>query len=144
MKLNIRAATVQDVDSVYELVCELENIQYTKKSFVDLYKINIDDLHIGYFVAEINESVVGFGSVYINKLLHHCGDIAEIQELIVSQEFHNKNIGKILLNNLIEWGKKRGAAQIEVTCNILRVKAQKFYKANGFLNTHQKLVFMCD
>lgn len=144
MKLNVRAATIKDAAPVYELVCELENIQYPQESFVNVYKLNIHDSRIGYFVAEMNESVVGFGSVYINNLLHHCGNIAEIQELIVSQNFRNKNIGKSLLANLIEWSNEQGALQVEVTCNIARAEAQEFYKANGFIATHQKLVFKRD
>lgn len=144
MNIKTRAATIQDLQSIYRLICELENTQYPIELFTNLFTVNVNDSRIGYYVAEMNESVVGFGSIYINKLLHHCGNVSEIQELIVSQDFQHKNIGKILLNTLIEWSTKQGALQVEVTCNITRIEAHEFYKVNGFTHTHQKFVLKCD
>ena len=140
MNLSIEKAIIQDAEAVYELICDLENTYYSKESFTEIFETNFNNPQIGYFVAKLNEFTVGFGSIYINKLLHHCGNIAEIQELIVSNEYRNKNIGNNIVRKMVEWSKKQGALQVEVTCNITRTKAQKFYKANGFIHTHQKLV----
>lgn len=140
MNISIRKANRQDADAIYALVCELENIKFPKVTFVDLFRVNVKDEQIGYFVAQADERIVGFGSIYLNKLLHHCGIVAEIQELIINEAYRDKKIGSNLLSEMIKWSEQQGAHQIEVCCNNSRIKAHSFYKSNGFVLTHQKLV----
>jgi PhnO protein len=141
MNVSIRKADEQDADAIYALVCELENMKFPKAKFVDLFMTNIKDEQIGYFVVLIDERIVGFGSIYLNKLLHHCGIVAEIQELIITEAYREKKIGSRLLSEIIKWSEQQGVHQIEVCCNNLRIKAHSFYKSNDFVLTHQKFVF---
>jgi PhnO protein len=141
MNTKIRKAIEQDAEEIYELICALENTRFPKETVIELVKQNLIEENIGYFVAQIDKKIVGFGSIYINKLLHHCGKIAEIQELIVERECRNRSIGKMLIRKMNKWVQRQGVTQIEVTCNNLRVDAQRFYKVNGFVSTHQKLVY---
>lgn len=141
MNIQVRKTKDQDAEAVYDLICDLENIRYPKDKFIELFIKNNKDKYIGYFVVQIAEVVVGFGSMYINELLHHCGIVGEIQELIISQEYRKQNIGKVLLNELIQWAFDQGVLQVEVSCNNYRIEAQKFYNSNGFTQTHQKLVY---
>jgi PhnO protein len=140
MNLQVRRANAQDAEVIYEFICDLENTRYPKDQFIELFIKNNNDISIGYFVVQIAEHVVGFGSIYINELLHHCGKVGEIQELIISRDYRSQNIGKALLHELLAWADRQGALQVEVTCNNSRIEAQQFYKANGFVPTHQKLV----
>jgi PhnO protein len=140
MNLSIRKASEKDTDAIYALICELENTKYSKSAFCELLKQNVNDKRIGYFVAQVDEQTVGFGSVYLNKLLHHCGTVAEIQELIISEVYRDKKIGSNLLSEMIKWSEQHKALQVEVCCNNSRNKAQSFYESNGFVQTHQKLV----
>jgi PhnO protein len=142
MNVSIRKANKQDAEAIYALVCELENIKFSKATFVDLFRTNLKDGRIGYFVVLIDERIVGFGSIYLNKLLHHCGIVAEIQELIITEAYRDKKIGSNLLSEMIKWSEQQGAKQIEVCCNNSRIKAHSFYKSNGFMQTHQKLVLV--
>ena len=141
MNFRVRKASDQDAEVIHELICDLENTRYPKDKFVELFIKNNKEKRIGYFVVQIAEQVVGFGSIYINELLHHCGKVCEIQELIISREYRGQNIGKALLHALIEWASMQGALHVEVTCNNSRIEAQQFYKANGFIATHKKLVY---
>ena len=140
MNLSIRKASEKDTDAIYALICELENTKYSKSLFNELLKQNVNDIRVGYFVAQVDEQTVGFGSVYLNKLLHHCGTVAEIQELIISEVYRDKKIGSNLLSEMIKWSEQHKALQVEVCCNNSRNKAQSFYESNGFVQTHQKLV----
>ncbi len=142
MSITIRKAIEQDAEQIYELICALENTRFPKETIIELFQQNLIGENIGYFVAQLDEKIVGFGSIYINKLLHHGGKVAEIQELVVEQDHRNESIGKMLVREMNEWVLRQGIIQIEVTCNHSRVDAQRFYRANGFVNTHQKLVFI--
>lgn len=96
---------------------------------------------MAYFVCQAGDQVVAFGSIYLNLLLHHGGKIAEIQELVVDENFRHQKIGKILAEKMIAWSRSQGALQVEVTCNHTRKSAKLFYEASGFTCTHHKLVF---
>ncbi len=131
---------MQDAAAICALLCELENTDFSQDTFRDVLQQNLEDERIGYFIAEADKQTVGFGSIYLNKLLHHCGVVAEIQELIVASEYRNKKIGRNLVHKMIEWSEKLGALQVEVACNKSRHEAQAFYKAIGFVHSHAKLV----
>jgi PhnO protein len=140
MHVSIREAIAQDADSIHDLICDLENTRFPAAVFTALYAENLENPAIGYFVALAGGEVAGFGSVYLNRLLHHCGSVAEIQELVVRYDYRNRTVGRQLLLRLQAWSRERGALQVEVTCNNARTGAQRFYQANGFVPTHQKLV----
>jgi PhnO protein len=140
MDVIVRRAVDQDVQAVYRLLCDLEQTTFQERRFIDLYRTNLQDERIGYFIAQVHDRVVGFASVHINVLLHHCGAVGEVQELMVAPDFRRQGVGRRLLGALTEWCRAQGALQLEVTCNNRRVEAQAFYQANGFVHTHQKLV----
>ena len=79
MNIDIRKATQNDIDTIYDLICGLEEFTFPKSELENLFAINNSNKNIGHFVAESDGRVVGFGSMYINNLLHHCGKIGEIQ-----------------------------------------------------------------
>lgn len=138
--MQIRQANNEDTKAVYGLICELENTRFPEAEFNTLFHHNLQQEAIGYFVATLDDQVVGFASVHINNLLHHCAKVAEIQELIVAPAQRNQQIGEALLQALRGWSELQGALQLEVTCNNLRADAQRFYQRHGFVATHQKLV----
>jgi len=141
MSVKLRKATSSDFDAVYRLVCDLENTLFDRLSFQDIYLRNLEHPAIGYFVATLDDSVVGFASVYVNELLHHCGKIAEIQELVVANQHRRHGIGSQLIIALQHWSKQQGAEQIEVTSQVKRTQAGEFYLGCGFLDTHKKFIY---
>ena len=148
MNLTVRKAIDRDAEAIYELICDLEKTRFPKNIFIELFNKNISEKTIGYFVAQIDDQVVGFGSLYINKLPHHCGKVGEIKELVVSREHRNKNIGKLLVRELIEWADKQGALQVEVTAILPELRRNGFIKQmvlfihikNLYLNMHKMLI----
>jgi len=141
MNLIIKDAHSSDVHDIYDLICELENFSFPKDNFTEIYNHNLDNNTICYKIAHYDNIIVGFGSVHIQNLLHHCGKVAEIQELVITEKYQNKNIGKSLLLSLIEWGFQNGAIHCEVTCNTKRKLAKEFYLNNNFIHSHHKLIY---
>jgi len=139
--MKIRNAANSDLSAIYDLICNLEQSTFPKSNFEEIFDLNNSNNNIGYFVAHTDGRVVAFGSVYINELLHHCGKVGEIQELVVSPENRGKKVGSSLINEMIRWAQKQGATQVEVTCNLARKDAHEFYQSLGFVHTHKKFVF---
>jgi PhnO protein len=139
--IEIKIAQPQDVDFVYQCICDLENQSFNKTVFKSIYDDNIKNTNIIYLVAH-DEKPVGFISCHIQPLLHHCGLIAEIQELYVIEEKRNQKIGSQLLRELKEKLKNKNVLQIEVVSNLKRLDTHRFYEREGFMRTSYKFVLI--
>jgi len=137
----IRTADLSDVDSVYRFVSHLEERSFDFEKFKDRFSENLESDDIIYLVAE-NESrdVTGFISCQDQQVLHHEGKIFEIQELYVARNYRDRGIGKALFAALQERLSKMDCESLEVTANIKRSDARRFYTKLGFVQTHVKFV----
>ena len=136
--MEIRKAEEHDLDSVFSLICELEENQIDKNHFCTVYLNNLSDINIFYIVAEEHGKVVGFASMHIQQLLHHAGRIAEIQELIVIKQYQGSGIGYMLTKELKTIAVNNYCINIEVCCNRMRVESHAFYEKLGMKKSHFK------
>lgn len=134
----IRQATINDLNDIYKIICELEETILDKQNFEKVYIKNIEDENIYYLVTVIENRIIAFLSVHIQYLLHHAGKVAEIQDLFVVQEYRNLNIGRILVQESEKWAKEHGANDIEVSSNQRRLQAHKFYERENYIKSHFK------
>ena len=138
MSIKIRKAEIKDFDFVYDFICNLEETQFDKNSFRSIYRKNLSDKNIFYFVAETKSSVIGFISIYIQPQLHHSANVAEIMELFVDENFRNKKTGAVLLKKAIAVARKNNCVLIELATNKRRKNAHRFYERENFSKTHFK------
>ena len=138
MEINIRNAELKDLDIIFDFICELENEVFDYQIFTSIFEENLQNTNYVYYVAEIKNQVVGFISFHAQKLLHHCGIVGEIQELYVSQNFRNQQIGKFLVNRVKDYAKTHKLKSIEVASNKIRTENVYIYEHLGFRLTHNK------
>ena len=136
----IRKAKESDLKLVKLLVEELEEQKFEFEIFKEIYLKNLISTEVHYFVAEVNNDVVGFMSIFESTPLHHCHKLAEIQELIISQNYRGLSIGKEFIELATKLGQEKGWLQIELSSNMKRLKAHSFYLRNGFSRRHFKFV----
>jgi PhnO protein len=139
----LRKVSSEDLQQVFLLVCELESSggeTMELAAFMPVYLQNCKDENVYYLLAMHDDKAVGFGSMHVQRLLHHCGPVAEVQELIVTQEFQGRGVGKQLLRALEEEARIRGCRQIELCCNRTRIESNEFYSRQGYSKTHYKHV----
>ena len=134
----IRPATQNDADAIYGFVCDLEDEEFDKAAFDTCYQLCLAGAKNHYLVAEINNEAVGYISCQGQVLLHHTGLVYEIQELFVKAEYRNKNIGKLLLQAMEELIGKEDYVLLEVSSNMQRKDAHRFYLSNGFKLTNYR------
>jgi len=139
--MNIVKATIEHLNNVYELICELESEKLNKNDFTQIYQDNITNNDIHYLLALDGSSVVGFASLHIQKLLHHCAQIGEIQEIVVSKKQQNLGVGTILFNQIKELAVLHNCLQLEVCCNLTREKSHQFYLKQGMSKSHYKFTY---
>ena len=136
--MNIKNAKSDDLDTIFNFICELENEVFDFQIFKDIFEENLQNLNYVYYVAEIENQVVGFISFHTQKLLHHCGIVGEIQELYVVQNFRNQQIGRILVNKIKDYAKTHKLKSIEVTSNKTRTEDVYIYESLEFRLSHNK------
>lgn len=137
--MEIRRAQAGDSLAIYQLICELEEIAFDKGLFEQRYLKNIRNEEIEYLVACEEERIAGFISLIFLSPLHHEGQVAEVQELIVASGMRGKGIGKALLKNAVALARERGCEMIELSSNMQRLRAHAFYEKHGMRKTHVKL-----
>lgn len=136
--VNIRPATSNDLPIIYEFVCLLEEQQFDFPTFSACFETCINNADNYYLVVEINGQVIGYLSCHGQILLHHCGMVYEIQEMYVHEHFRSLGVGKLLLAKLEEILSTQTYDVLEVSSNMRREDAHRFYLSNGFEQTTYK------
>jgi (aminoalkyl)phosphonate N-acetyltransferase len=144
VNITLRPAVPRDVEIIYTFICELEETTFDKENFRNVYNVILANQYNVLTLAVHNETVVGFISCHFQPLLHHGGIVGEIQELFVKPEARNMGIGKLLIANVLNKARKKGALQVEVTANLSRKETHEFYLKEGFQYTHKKFVVDLD
>ena len=139
----IRKATLEDLSIIQELnnslfKLEKENYDSTlvkdwplseegKEYFSDLINNHyvivaiLDNVIIGYLAGSIEEK----GS-YVEV------QYGEINNMIISDEYRDYGIGKLLINNFKEYCKSNNISNIKVVASYKNKNAIEFYRKNGF------------
>ena len=138
--MEIIKTTINHLEAVYELVCELESKNLNKNDFSQIYRDNINNDNIYYLVAVDESGIIGFASLHIQKLLHHCGKVGEIQEIIISKNQQGTGVGTALFNRIKETAVLNNCVLLEVCCNKIREKSHWFYIKQGMKKSHYKFV----
>ena len=142
MKINnlrIRKVIEKDMLTVYEQICLLEDFTFNINEFEKIFIHNMNNENILYYLAErLNGEALGFISCYIQPLLHHCGKVAEIQELFVKQEYRGQNVGAQLVKFIEQELIALDCISFEVTAQNKRLDTHEFYTKMGFNQSHLK------
>ncbi len=138
METTIRKARIEDLDSVYRFLCELENEELDLVKFSQIYAENTSNPMNVYLVSETDGKVSGFISFHVQNLLHHSGLVGEVQEFYIDKAFRGKGIGNLLMNQIKACAKQQQLKSIEVTSNKKRVENVLVYEKLGFKLSHNK------
>ncbi|WP_427875453.1 GNAT family N-acetyltransferase [Flavobacterium sp. MMS24-S5] len=138
LKVNIRKVENHDLDFVYKSICELENEVLDFEVFEMIFNENISNQKNLYLIAENVTGGLGFISFHTQNLLHHCGLVGEIQEFFIHQKYRGQGVGRLLINEILDFAQKNSLKSIEVTTNKKRVENVAIYENLGFTLSHNK------
>jgi len=100
---------------------------------------DIQSQNIKYFVAKENGKIVSSCYVCIIPNLTRGGkSIGFIENVITDAKYRRKGIGKIVVENAIEYAKEHNCYKILLQSGNKRTEAYKFYEAIGFDSTSKK------
>ena len=138
--VTIRESIHDDIPLILELLYELGRQKPQKDSELEKFEkllknyMQEDDKKI--LVAQDNDSkIIGMISmVFLSRLNQNTLEMY-VPELIVSQNYRSKGIGKKLINSSIEFGKEKKCHRIRLESGNQRIESHKFYKHLGFENS---------
>jgi PhnO protein len=137
--MKIRKVEQKDMITIYEQICLLEDTKFNIDEFEKIFYQNLVDENVLYYLGETTNGVVlGFISCHIQNLLHHCGKVAEIQELCVKEAYRGQGIGAQMVKFVEEALLVLNCLSLEVTAQNKRIQTHEFYKKMGFEHTHLK------
>jgi GNAT superfamily N-acetyltransferase len=82
-------------------------------------------------VADDNETVVGFATVYLDIVSVRFGQRAWVEDLAVAPQRRSSGIGKALLDEAKTWARDHGAARLALESGAERLDAHRFYEREG-------------
>ena len=135
--ITIRESTFDDIPSLLELLYELGRPKPQKDNefeiFTKLLKNYMQEDDRKILVAQIkNLKIIGMMSIVFLSRLNQNTLEMYVPELIVSQNYHSKGIGKKLINFSIELGKEKKCHRMRWESGNQRIESHKFYKHLGF------------
>ena len=135
--ITIRESTYDDMPSLLELLYELgrpkPQADNELEKFTALLKNYMQEDDKKILVAQIdNSKIIGMISmIFLSRLNQNTSEMY-VPELIVSQNYHSKGIGKKLLNFSIKLGKEKKCHRIRLESGNQRIESHKFYRHLGF------------
>lgn len=138
--IEIREATAGDLETLFRFNMALSDRSLSREGFENAVRANLPNENNRYLIALVNGVPAGVGSCHVQWLLHHAEPIAEVQEMYVEPAFRSQGIGALLLHELEEFARSRGANQVELSTNRRRLDAHRFYGREGYNDSHLKWV----
>lgn len=142
--LKFRNVMKSDLPCIFDMinngVRRLDKNTLKKSLFKEIFFNNLKNSDIFYLVAGNKKEIVAFASLHIQNLLHHCGKVAEIQEIYVKPQFRHKGIGGKLLQKLRKIAKTKRCVRFEVSSGIKDKNARKFYESHNMKKINFKYI----
>ena len=134
----IRKFEAKDIDQAYNLLNELYENEIQYPIFTRKYEECLNDNNFYGIIAEEDGKVVGvLVSRLINRLVK-TKSILFIDDLIVDKNYRSNGIGRLLLQDAIDYAIKNDCETVELTSYITNENSHRFYQNNGFKKQHYK------
>ncbi len=146
MEIQIRKATINDLESIQELNHKLFDREYAKfdktlncnwtysKDGAKYFKKRITKDDCCAFIALVDGNVAGYlvGALAEKEPYRTISILAELEDMHVLERYQRLGIGTDLLNEFVSWCRKKNVTRLMVTASIRNSQAISFYKKNVF------------
>ena len=134
----LRPMQVRDSDAVHRLLVQLsQDLHHEYPSSPEQVQRQLEQMMqygeiYGNYVYCVEDVVVGFISLVCYRTFLHNTGTALINELVVDRAYRNRNIGAALVDHAVAIAKDHCMDEVEVGVIRENIRAQEFYRRNGF------------
>jgi GNAT superfamily N-acetyltransferase len=93
------------------------------------------------FVAEDTGSILGWGHARITRQLE-TPSYAELAALVVTQSRRGHGVGAAIVAAVEQWAREQEQATVRVRSNVIRERAHRFYRREGYEELKQQKTFV--
>jgi GNAT superfamily N-acetyltransferase len=136
--MTIRTAKQSDAKSIKDLLSQLGYPDLSEQDIIEKLARH-EQPYYRVLVAEEGQ-IVAFASLHWFEMLHRKGHIGRVTAFCVDEKFRSRGIGQILLKACEDVLKKEGCQRLEVTSNVKRTQAHRFYLKSGYLEDSLRFV----
>jgi len=137
----IRQATSDDVPAMAGLLAELFSIEADFEADATRQRHGLEVMldgcgkHRCVLVASAGTRVIGMGTVQLVISTAVGGPSALIEDLVVSQGYRGRGIGRQLLQAVSDWALAHGALRLQLLADAENLPALAFYANRGWVRT---------
>ncbi|MET0072492.1 MAG: GNAT family N-acetyltransferase [Candidatus Thiodiazotropha sp.] len=137
--MKIRQATAADIDTLSALLDQLFSIEQDfapdhMKQRVGLEALlAVPDAYVA--VADDDGEVVGMATLQVLISTAEGGRCGLIEDLVVSESYRGRGIGRALMDHLIRWADNNGLTRLQLLADRDNQPALAFYKKQGWSTT---------
>ena len=129
--IRTRPAVLVDRDRIYALV---ETLTGTSPSagWDEIFDSHLKAERGAIIIAENDEHILGCATVSYNLALRYGGEYCELEELIVDEAARGLNLGRVLVQRMIDDARRRGCVEIGLYLVSTTEGNRGFYEKLGF------------
>ncbi|NVK33325.1 MAG: GNAT family N-acetyltransferase [Rhodobacteraceae bacterium] len=131
----IRSFNPNDIEQVVEMLQSISTFKPDHSKFKELAATFVQNSYCFASVAESQEQVIGFGSIFILDRIRG-GRSAIVEDVVVHETARRMGIGRLIVRNLLERAQEENcfkASLVTANHNI------PFYESLGFAVDHQEM-----
>jgi ribosomal protein S18 acetylase RimI-like enzyme len=131
--VQIRRLAETDYQAVFRIHRQVngKTVLTDETDFARIFKGFLTDADREAYVAVLYNRVIGFVTLYYLDVWHYYGRIASIQELLVTEEFRGRGVGRALLEFVRQRVKEQQCRGLEVATDLWQSRARNFYQRCG-------------
>ena len=135
MSIKIRLAITEDEQQCSELLDVLAKATSDSNNIFDSNTFNqvISNERASLVIAEENGKILGMASISFNLALRYNGEYCQLEELVVHQEARGKNVGGLLIEEILRLAENRGCKEFGLYLLESTKHYQSFYEKYGFV-----------
>ena len=131
--LQMRPFADDDYHDIYRLYRQLVGgVNYgSEGDFARIFKGFFNSSEREAYAATVHNNVIGFITLYYLDVFHYGGQVASIQELVVTEEFRGRGVGKALVEFVRRKIIEKHCRGLEVATDLWQGGAKSFYESCG-------------